>query len=944
MTALLGAMVLHILPARQPSFSGARIAALTPCPSCAAAVSEGARFCPSCGEAVSSVSQLPTNLASPSVAEAAQRRSPPSSRVGRLASSDSVQAGGFTPGAMLAERYRIIGLLGRGGMGEVYRADDLKLGQPVALKFLPKHLASDRERLERFYAEVRTARQVSHPNVCRVYDVGEVDSQHFLSMEYVDGEDLASLLKRIGHLPADKALEISRELCAGLAAAHERGVLHRDLKPSNVMIDGRGRARITDFGLAVAAGEETEGEVSGTPAYMAPEQLAGKGASVRSDVYSLGLVLYELYTGRKAFDGATLGELRRKHAEETPAALSKIAPGVDPVVERVILRCLEKEPSARPSSVAQVAAALPGGDPLEAALAAGETPSPEMVAAAGEEGALSPARAWAELGSVFVLLVVVSLMSWFAKDDGLAPFPKSPDVLEYRARELVKSFGYSDEPADDAFWWDRQYQYLKYRAAHLPSPRNYRELAHAQPHPWWFWYRQSPRFLVPQGSGQTLAMNSGEPLGPTDPPVEVSGMVNLAMDARGNLMNLRAVPPQVEPAGSSAPPHEPDWRPLLAAAGLDSARLSPSSPRRLPREPFDFRADWEGFYASDPNVPIHVSAASYRGKPVSFEVFGPWELPSRMQEAPEASGSVARNAAIVITALSVLVAGVLVARRNLRLGRGDRLGAMRVSAFLLTTSLISWFFWIHHVPDLQAEANHFFSAIASALFWVAFVWLTYIAIEPIVRRKWPALLISWSRLLAGRFRDPLVGRDVLAGILFGVVHELVEVVTQGLPRWIDLAGMTPMPPARAYLSATPDVAGRFLRTFQEASVRCLVIMTVLVLSQVLLRRKSLAVALTGLLLVILSLSGENLALEIPTGIVMAMLTIFVAVRHGILALAVYFFVVILLHEMPVALDFSRWYAGRPLVLVGFLLALAVYAFHVSLGGKPAFSTARLEEA
>ena len=168
-------------------------------------------------------------------------------------------------------------------MGEVYRADDLKLGQPVALKFLPRHLASDKDRLDRFYAEVRIARQVSHPNVCRVYDVGEIDGQQYLSMEYVDGEDLASLLKRIGRLPPDKALDISRELCAGLAAAHERGVLHRDLKPANVMIDGRGRASITDFGLAVAAGDVVDGEVSGTPAYMAPEQLSGKGATVRSD-------------------------------------------------------------------------------------------------------------------------------------------------------------------------------------------------------------------------------------------------------------------------------------------------------------------------------------------------------------------------------------------------------------------------------------------------------------------------------------------------------------------------------------------------------------------------------------------------------------------------------------------------------------------------------------
>ncbi|HEY7112636.1 MAG TPA: serine/threonine-protein kinase, partial [Thermoanaerobaculia bacterium] len=201
-----------------------------------------ARFCASCGEAVSSASQLPTGLATPSVAAAARRA--PSSPVGRLASSDSIEAGGFTPGTMLAERYRVIGLIGRGGMGEVYRADDLKLGQPVALKFLPDRLSSDQALLERFFAEVRTARTVAHPNVCRVYDIGDVDGRHFLSMEYVDGEDLASLLRRIGRLPQDKALELSRQLCAGLSAAHDRGVLHRDLKPANVMVDGRGRARI----------------------------------------------------------------------------------------------------------------------------------------------------------------------------------------------------------------------------------------------------------------------------------------------------------------------------------------------------------------------------------------------------------------------------------------------------------------------------------------------------------------------------------------------------------------------------------------------------------------------------------------------------------------------------------------------------------------------------
>src|SRR5262249_25751180 len=157
-------------------------------------------------------------------------------------------------------------------------------------------------RLARFHQEVRLARQVSHPNVCRVYDIGEAGGQHFLSMEYVDGEDLASLLRRIGRLPPDKALEIARQLCAGLSAAHDRGVLHRDLKPANILIDGQGRAHLSDFGLAdLVDHQRSAREIAGTFGYMAPEQEDGREVTTRTDVFALGVVLYEMFTGRRAF-------------------------------------------------------------------------------------------------------------------------------------------------------------------------------------------------------------------------------------------------------------------------------------------------------------------------------------------------------------------------------------------------------------------------------------------------------------------------------------------------------------------------------------------------------------------------------------------------------------------------------------------------------------------
>ena len=249
---------------------------------------------------------------------------------------------------------------------------------------------------------------MSHKNVCRLYDIGEADGRRFLTMEYVDGEDLASLLRRIGRFPQDKAIEIARQLCAGLAAAHERGVLHRDLKPANVMIDGDGNVRITDFGIATAAAD-AGGIVAGTPQYMAPEQLAGKPATIKSDIYALGLVLFEIFTGRRAFDAQNdrrpEGAARDRAALTTP---SSIVRDLDPAIERVILRCLERDPDRRPASALAVAAALPGGDPLAAALAAGETPSPELLVAAGRDrGAARRRRAGA--GRVIVAMLAGDL-------------------------------------------------------------------------------------------------------------------------------------------------------------------------------------------------------------------------------------------------------------------------------------------------------------------------------------------------------------------------------------------------------------------------------------------------------------------------------------------------------------------------------------------------------
>ncbi|MBA3256523.1 MAG: serine/threonine protein kinase, partial [Pyrinomonadaceae bacterium] len=398
--------------------------------------------------------------------------------------------------------------------------------------------------LARFHREVRVARQVSHKNVCRVYDIGETDGRHFLSMEYIKGEELSSLLRRIGRLPVDKAIQLARQICAGLNAAHEVGVLHRDLKPANVMIDGDGNARILDFGLAGLAEEFRDDELAaGTPAYMAPEQLEGKPFTIRSDIYSLGLLLYELFTSKKAFEAATLGELiKLRRGNTTPTTPTSIVKDLDPIIERVIDRCIQRDPALRPSSALQVAAALPGGDPIAAALAAGETPSPEMVAAAPKEGALRPAVAVSMFALIVVGLAVIVLLADKVVLYGYVPLDKSPDVLREKARDIIRRVGVVAPVTDDTHAFEQDRGPLDYIAETDTRAQRWQGLKDGQPAVVVYWYRQSPGYL----GGFDLFRD-----GWTNPPPIVSGMAGVKLDTRGRLLEFYTVPPQVDPVPSS---------------------------------------------------------------------------------------------------------------------------------------------------------------------------------------------------------------------------------------------------------------------------------------------------------------------------------------------------------------------------------------------------------
>ncbi len=890
---------------------------------CRSQVPEQARFCPACGSVVSSLSEMMT-------VDPAPRGSGIPVALGGLAGAaapashaESSVHGGFAPGTVLAERYRINGLLGRGGMGEVYRADDLKLGHPVALKFLPKAFAADPRLLERFHGEVRNARQVSHPNVCRVYDIGQVEGQHFLTMEYIDGEDLASLLRRIGRLPADKGLEIAHQLCSGLAAAHDRGVLHRDLKPANIMIDGRGRARITDFGLAVSATEGVQ-EFAGTPAYMATEQLAGEAATVRSDLYSLGLVLYEVYTGKRAFEGDSIAELRRKHTTSSPKLPSSISSEIDPAVERALLRCLAEDPQQRPASALQLAAALPGGDPLAAALAAGETPSPEMVAAAQPEAAISMRAA--VLLAVVICAAVAAMVPLARRGTlmGIAPMTKSPDALADRAREITNQVGYTATPADSAWWLDTPRVYLRYRAQHESSTW-FRDLPSAWPAPHRFYYRQSPNSLEPLHPEHRVTND--------DPPLTTPGMVFVALDSGGQLLTFQAVPPNFEPT-NAAPAAKVDWAAVFRTAGLDISSFQRAPVLLVPSSAFDERAAWNGTVHG---VPIHVDAAAFDGKLVDFEVTGPWA-----QAPPPPTG---KSGQIISVVVILLVFGVgttlalFLARRNLRLGRGDRQGAFRVSLFVAIVSFVDLLLSAH-IPYVGVYLDEGPFIAGAALYFGGVTWLSYLALEPLVRRQSPHLLISWTRLLSGRFADPLVGRDILVGVLAAATIRIIRVAGAAVPWWISLPGAIPLGAPSGLLYG---VAPALMNGIWVAVLFTMAFLFLAAICRLVFRTSWVGLVLVLMLIWMLgfrpdlSLDGKALAISAGAGVLIGAIFAYIVGKFGPLAFAIALLVNSSVSN-NVPLDFrpGTWYFGHTLVVIVLLAALVLFAFRAALAGRSLF--------
>jgi predicted Ser/Thr protein kinase len=895
------------------------------CESCGT-VSDAGRFCSSCGAPLSSDAQATVGAVGASPPPPPKVPKTPSAKP-RSSSGGLASEGRFLPGTLLAQRYRIVALLGKGGMGEVYRADDLTLGQPVALKFLPEAAARDEDALARFRNEVRTARRVSHPNVCRVYDVGEIDGLTFLSMEYVDGEDLGSLLRRIGRLPGDKGMEIARQISAGLAAAHREGVLHRDLKPANVMLDGRGRAVITDFGLAGFADQIQGVEVrSGTPAYMSPEQLEGKEVTVRSDIYSLGLVFYEIFTGKRAFEAETLGELVRVRSEKPPSKPSSQVKDLDPAVERLILQCLEPDPSDRPTTALAVAAALPGGDPLLAALAAGETPSPQMVAAAGETEGIRPRVALAGLVAVLAGIAIVTFVGLHVSGLRMMDSPLPPEVLTSKAQDIIKSLGYPDRPVDDAAQWYYNTDFTDYVHDHDHPRPNWAKVLLEPPLVLQYGYRQSPVYLDPDGY-QGISLTPGV-VQFDDPPAIQSGMINIILDSQGRLTYFQAIPKEVEPNPPSAT--VVDWKPLFAVAGLDPAGFHPAEPQWLSLAAFDARAAWTGTWPGSGRA-LRIEAAAWRGRPVYFSEVGPWTTPNRMQSSNTKAAQHAGQILGMLLAILLLAGGAWIARRNYVTGRSDLHGAFRLASAVFLIEIVIWVCRDHFIPTL-ATFGRFVLALSTGLFISASIWMLYLALEPYVRRRWPQAIISWSRLAAGRLRDPLVGRDVLWGVLLGVVWSVV--LSAGFLA-LKREGATPQLADTSLLVGGRQIVGIWLLNVVQCILGTLEFFFVLFLFRVLLRNKWVAaVCFVAFFTTLNTLHGDHPQIMAPVWLVVFSIAAFAVTRFGLITLAVAIFTGNVLVDLPFTLDTSIWYASSAFAVLASFVALAVWGFYTSLGGQP----------
>jgi serine/threonine-protein kinase len=569
---------------------------------------------------------------------------------------------------------------------------------------------------------------------------------------------------------------------------------------------------------------------------------------------------------------------------------------------------------------------LTGSDPLEAAIAAGETPSPELVAAAGETEHLKAAVAWTLLAFVLVGVGLAPLASRSFQLVDRVPLEKSPAVLEDRARELVSRVLASEPAIDEASGFTVDSGYLTRVREKDSSPGRWEALATGSPPVLQFWYRRSPRPLVSLlSNGKVYASKPGP---------DVTAMAGVSYGMDGRLLRFYAVPPQLEAETSGGGTAPPDWSPLFAEARLDPASFRSVEPMWTPPFFADARAAWEGAWPDRPDLEVRIEAAAYRGRPVWFEVLWPWTRPERMEKwAWPADKLIKQATALGLMALLLSAAGFM-ARRNIVLGRGDRRGAFRVALVLVGLGLLSWALGAHHVGDWNAEVGLVFRGAGVVILEASFVWLLYLAVEPYARRLRPWTLVSWTRLLGGGVGDPVVGRDVLAGLAWAVLLFFLMPLAHLVPVWLGAAPREPMTGYLDTLLGPGTVVSAMAGMASEATLFGMGMLLLFVLARLLLRRDALAAAAIAAVVLFPSAAAAESGAwaTVALSVVWALSWIALLLRFGLLAAIVGLWGNDLITALPLTTDPSAWTAGPTLLVLPLVALLAVTAFRSALGG------------
>jgi len=546
------------------------------------------------------------------------------------------------------------------------------------------------------------------------------------------------------------------------------------------------------------------------------------------------------------------------------------------------------------------------------------------VAAAGEAEGLSPAAAWTCLLVAALGIALFTLLARPINIFRLVPIDKSPAVLEDRARDFVRSLGYSDAPADTRVGFAVDAEYVQHLAEHDRSPHRWDALASGQPPALQFWYRQSPRPLVSSHfAGRVYWSN---------PPVVESGMAGVRFDMQGRLLAFYAVPPQVEAAKGPVP--APDWAPLFTQARLDSTRVRPVEPAWTPPFYCDARAAWEGTYPDRPDIPIRLEAAAYRGRPVFFHIVAPWTRPDRMRPFRPTPGMRASALTAGALFLCLLAISGLLARRHLIAGRGDRAGAFRLATYAVGSGLLTWALYANHVADFGAELGLAARGLGASLVVALVIWVLYLAVEPYVRRRWPHTLISWTRVLAGSFGDPRVGRDVLIGLAAGAAMAVVFALLFRLPSLLGQPALQPTWEGLDALLGAREVAAELI--FGQTNAAGLGMAVLLML---LLLRLVMPEWLAAVVVVILISIPDSLNSDVPLGVTLPLnalgfaLPTAMLLRFGLLAAITNIYVVNQLAVNFPLLPGVGWTSGPAVVLLLVLGGLAAFASRAATSGR-----------